>query len=93
MVEVDPRSVKLASELDEWEVKQFLDAITALIAPVETLYFWRFQPHDPGDEMVLKAAVNGGALAIVNLRDFGETPRKFGIELLLPRDALRRLSQ
>ena len=45
--------------------------------------------------MVLEAAVNGGAQAIVtfNLRDFGLAPGAFGIDVLLPRDALRRLTK
>ena len=43
----------------------------------------------------LEAAVNGGAEAIVtfNLRDFGLAPSAFGIDVLLPRDALRRLTK
>ncbi|WP_323755066.1 MULTISPECIES: hypothetical protein [Tistrella] len=43
--------------------------------------------------MVLEAAVNGGANAIVtfNLRDFGQEASRFGIEVLLPGAALRRL--
>jgi len=85
---------RLASGLDEREIKQFLDAVAALIEPVETHYLWRPQLRDPGDEMVLEAAVNGRASAIVtfNQRDYGDIPSKFGIDLLLPRDALRRLS-
>ena len=38
-------------------------------------------------------AVNGGARAIVtfNLRDFGEAPARFGIEAMVPQEALRRI--
>jgi hypothetical protein len=69
----------------------FLDAIAALAVPVETHYLWRPQLRDPGDEMVLEAAVNGIAQAIVtfNVRDYGVAPGRFGIKLLLPRDALK----
>ena len=40
--------------------------------------------------MVLEAAVNGRAQAIVtfNRRDYGNAPAKFGIDVLLPREAL-----
>jgi len=49
--------------------------------------------RDAGDEMVLEAAVNGRADALVtfNVRDFGKVPGRFGIEVLLPRDALKRI--
>lgn len=44
--------------------------------------------------MVLEAAVNGHADAIVtfNIRDYGVVPGEFGVDVLQPRDALRRLS-
>jgi hypothetical protein len=63
--------------------------------PVEAPYLWRPQLPDPGDEMVREAAVNGEADAIVtfNQRDFGQAPKTFGIDLLLPRDALRALHE
>ena len=51
------------------------------------------QPVFPGDEMVLEAAVNGQAKAVVtfNIRDFGTAAAQFGVALLLPRDALALL--
>jgi predicted nucleic acid-binding protein len=43
--------------------------------------------------MVLEAAVNGRADALVtfNVRDFRTVPSQFGIEVLLPREAIRRI--
>jgi hypothetical protein len=75
------------------EVDIFLDALIALAEPVETHFMWRPQLRDPGDEMVLEAAVNGGADALVtfNGRDFGIAPSLFGVEVLLPREAIRRV--
>lgn len=68
----------------------FLYAIAELVEPVETHYLWRPQLRDPGDEMVLEAAVNGQAQAIVtfNIRDYGDAAAQFGVGLWLPRDAL-----
>lgn len=84
-----------AAGLSEAEVHQFLDAVAALVEPVETHFLWRPRLRDPADEMVLEAAINGQANALVsfNVRDFGTVPKEFGIALLTPRDALKRLSQ
>ncbi len=81
---------RLAAGLNVREVGVFLDAIAALIDPVESHFLWRPQLRDASDEMVLEAAVNGRAQAIVrfNRRDFGNAPAKFGIDVLLPREAL-----
>ena len=51
----------------------FIDAVIAMAEPVETHFLWRPQLRDPSDELMLKAAVNGQATAIVtfNGRDFG----------------------
>ena len=67
--------------------------MVALCEPVRVSFLWRPQLRDANDEMVLEAAVNGGADAIVtfNLRDFGGKPKQFGIDLLLPRDALAQI--
>ncbi len=84
-----------AAALSAKQAALFIDAVTALVEPVESHFIWRPQLRDPADEMVLEAAVNGGAQAIVtfNRRDFGEVPARFGIRVLLPRDALRSLSK
>lgn len=82
-----------AAGLSKDEVRQFLDAVVAMMEPVETHFLWRPRLRDPADEMVLEAAVNGHASAIVtfNLRDYGNAAHDFGIEVLRPRDALRRI--
>jgi predicted nucleic acid-binding protein len=43
----------------------FIDAVLAMVEPVQTHFMWRPQLRDPADEMVLEAAVNGQAAAIV----------------------------
>jgi predicted nucleic acid-binding protein len=48
---------------------------------------------DPDDEMVMEAAIACGATWIVthNVRDFVEGAARFGVEVLRPGEALRRL--
>jgi putative PIN family toxin of toxin-antitoxin system len=86
---------RLAAGLSEREVEIFLDAVVAMAEPVKTHFLWRPQLRDPGDEMVLEAAVNGQAdlLVTFNVRDFGTMPSRFGIEVMIPRDALERIRQ
>lgn len=86
---------RLAAGLSEREVEIFLDAVVAMAEPVTTHFLWRPQLRDSGDEMVLEAAVNGQAELLVtfNVRDFGAVPSRFGIEVMIPRDALERIRQ
>ena len=85
---------RIASGLSEPEVETVVTALCAVAQPVETRFLWRPQLHDPADEMVLEAAINGAADALVsfNRQDFGPVPARFGIALLSPQEALRRLS-
>lgn len=84
---------RMAAGLSEAEVDVFVDGLIALGEPVETHFLWRPQLRDPGDEMVLEAAVNGRAELLVtfNRRDFRDVPRRFGVEAVLPREALVRV--
>jgi putative PIN family toxin of toxin-antitoxin system len=84
---------QLVAGLSEREVEVFLDAVLAMAEPVKTHFLWRPQLRDPGDEMVLEAAVNGRANALVtfNVRDFGTVPARFGIDLMVPREAIGRI--
>jgi putative PIN family toxin of toxin-antitoxin system len=86
---------RLAAGLSEKEADMFVTAVVAMAEPVKTHFLWRPQLRDPGDEMVLEAAVNGRADALVtfNTRDYGLAPSRFGMEVLLPREAIARIRQ
>ena len=79
--------------LNKSEVQTVVATLCAVSDPVAISFLWRPKVRDASDEMVLEAAVNGSAEAIVtfNKRDFGDVPREFGIAVITSREALRRL--
>jgi putative PIN family toxin of toxin-antitoxin system len=83
---------RIASGLAPGDVEIFVDAVIAMAEPVRSHFLWRPQLRDPNDEMVLEAAVNGRAQALVtlNARHFVEVAR-FGIEVMPPREAVQRI--
>ena len=68
-----------------------LDQLAAAMRRVSIWYLWRPRLHDRNDDMVLEAAANAAATHLVtfNIRDFGDAPRSFGIELCRPSDLAR----
>lgn len=82
-----------AAGFDQADLVVFLDAMVDLVEPVEAWFLWRPQLRDPGDELVLEAAANGRAAAIAtfNRRDFLPGASRFGVEVLLPGEVLRRV--
>ena len=85
---------RIVSGLSEAEISNIISALCAVAEPVSPRFLWRPQLSDPADEMVLETAINGNADALVtfNRRDFGNAPGDFGITLLSPREALRRIT-
>ncbi len=75
------------------QVDAALASLAAAVEPVEVRFAWRPQLADPDDEMVLDAAVNGRADALVthNLADFAEVAPRFGLIVLPPGELLRRM--
>ena len=84
---------RLASGLSAMQIETFVNGVIGLAEPVDTYFLWRPQLHDADDEMVLEVAVNGRADGIVtfNRKDYGDAPAAFGIAILLPREALKRM--
>jgi len=74
-------------------VDGFLSELAEIVVPVRIHFVWRPQLRDAGDEMVLEAAINGQAQAIVthNRKDFSLGAARFGIAVLLPQEFLRHL--
>ena len=73
------------------DVAAIMSALAALCDPVDISFRVRPLLRDAGDEMVLEAALNGQADAIVtyNVRDFGPA-RVFGIEIVAPNSIVGR---
>ena len=82
-----------ASRLSVEDVSALLDAVALVAEPVRLAFLWRPMLKDPNDDMVLEAAVNGEADALVtfNQRDFADESDRFGLPLWTPRDAFARL--
>lgn len=68
------------------QIDQILSALAVWVHPVSLHYIWRPQLRDPGDEMVLEAAVNGQVSALVthNVRDFSAAALQFSLKVLTP---------
>jgi hypothetical protein len=75
------------------DVGILLDALAAVVEPIRISYLWRPVLPDPGDDLVLETAVNGRADLVVTLnrRHFEPAVASFGLEILAPADAVRRL--
>jgi putative PIN family toxin of toxin-antitoxin system len=82
----------IESGTDKYQALGFLDYLAHVVEPVRLHYLWRPQLADVTDEMVLDTAINGRADFVVtyNMRHFNVASR-FGIEILLPNEALRRV--
>jgi len=82
-----------AASLAASDIDVLLDAIAAVAEPVHLAFLWRPAVRDPDDDMVLEAAANGRAEAVVtfNVRDFAGVAERFGIRVLTPGEAVQRL--
>jgi predicted nucleic acid-binding protein len=71
-------------------VDGFLAELALRILPAEIKFVWRPQLTDVDDEMVLEAAINGQAEAIVthNRRDFERAAERFGVAIFSPAEVL-----
>jgi len=68
------------------DVANLLDVLAGKVERVDIAYLWRPQLRDAANDMVLEAAVNGRATAIItfNQRDFLPQTLSFGVAVLTP---------
>jgi predicted nucleic acid-binding protein len=83
----------VAAGITEADVQILLDAIAVVATPVRISYLWRPMLPDANDDLVLETAVNGLAKVIVtfNRRHLEPAAARFGVEILAPAEAVRRL--
>lgn len=83
----------LTAGLTQQDALIFVDAVVAMTMPIAVHYRWRPQLRDPSDEMVLEAAVNANADALLtfNLRHFQPAAQSFGLQVQRPGEFLRSL--
>lgn len=74
-------------------IDSFLAAMASASEAVEVSFRWRPQLADTNDEMVLEAAVNGRADALVthNVKDFVKAAPRFGLRVLRPGEMLKEM--
>jgi len=84
---------RLAHGLSAAGIEEFLQEFAALVEPVEVHFLWRPLSRDPKDEMVLEAAINGRANALItyNVSDFQPAGERFDIPVLRPAELLKKV--
>jgi len=84
---------RLAHGLGLKDIDRFLAAFASTCTAVEVSFQWRPQLTDANDEMVLEAAINGRADALVthNIRDFARGAERFGLRVMQPGMLLKEL--
>jgi putative PIN family toxin of toxin-antitoxin system len=84
---------RLVHGLDSARIDRFLAALASASVAVNVRYQWRPQLSDANDEMVLEAAINGRADALVthNIKDFKAIGTKFNLRIMLPSDVLAEM--
>jgi putative PIN family toxin of toxin-antitoxin system len=84
---------RAATGLSELAVDRFLAALASASEPVDVQFQWRPQLRDAADEMVLEAAINGHADALVtyNVRDFLPAANQFGLRVIRPGELLKEI--
>lgn len=84
---------RLVTGMSADDVEQALAAFASASEPVEVHFRWRPQLTDPSDELVLEAAVNGRADALVthNVRDFLPAAGRFQLAVRTPQEYLKEV--
>src|SRR2546430_9681372 len=86
---------RMANGLSLEQIDEFLAELAAHVEPVDLHFMWRPQVRDPGDEMVLEAAINGDADALItyNVSDFAVAADRFAVRVLRPAEILKMVKR
>lgn len=85
---------RMITGLSVKHIDDVLDYLAVVAVRAEIFYLWRPVLPDPGDDMVLEAAVSGRCSTIVthNSRDF-QGAEMFGIHVLTPAEFMHSLEK
>jgi len=83
-----------AAGLTRPQAQNFVNVVIGLAKPISVHYRWRPQLRDTSDELVLEAAVNAQADALLtfNIRHFLPASKAFGLRVCKPGEFLRSLT-
>ena len=86
---------RLVHGLSLQAIDELLSEFAALVEPVEVHFLWRPQLRDSKDEMVLEAAINGRADALItyDVDDFESAAERFAIPILRPAELLQKVKR
>jgi putative PIN family toxin of toxin-antitoxin system len=81
-----------STALDEDDMRNLIDYLCSVAVRQEIFFLWRPQLRDPGDDLVLEAAVAADCDAIIthNTRDFGGAS-SFHLRIMTPGEFLQQL--
>jgi predicted nucleic acid-binding protein len=78
--------------LDKADVDGVVDYLCHIAEKHGIFYLWRPILQDAQDDHILELAVKANAMIVTwNLKDFRPASEKFGLEVITPRELLKRL--
>ena len=82
-----------AAGWDERRLQAYLDTLLRFADHAVVHFSYRPVARDPDDDLVLEAAINGTADALVtfNIEDYGSAPMDYGIRCMRPAEVLKEL--
>lgn len=77
------------------DLSTIIDYICKIGVPTQIYYLWRPFLKDTDDDMILELAVSGNCNIIVtfNQKDFSGVQQVFGIEVLTPKQFLKKIGE
>ena len=86
--------LKRNNSLNYADVNAVVDYLCHISEQHGIFYLWRPVLKDPQDDHVLELAVKANAVIVTwNVKDFVPATARFGLEVITPRDLLKRLGE